>query len=323
MKKLMAPLAGLALVTCVATARAADTRSYVAGNFAFNLEGVKTGFLRSVDGGAISAEVIPEHVAGTTLVAKHIGQPKYEDFELQLGFSMAPEIYDWISASWNSNFARKNGAIVAADYKLDAKSEREFFNALITETTIPACDAASKDPAFLSIRFSPEFTRFSKASGKISTEAGKSTQKTWLPANFRLEIDGIDCSKVSKIESFTVKQTVVDSPTGNSRDYQKEPATLEFPNLTITFSEGSAQTWRDWHDDFVIKGNNGSDREKKGRLILLSPNRQEELVVITFHNLGIFRLTNDKQQANGDAAAKVTAELYCEKMDFAAGQRIK
>ena len=46
------------------------------------------------------------------------------------------DVFDWINASWSGNYSRKNGAVVATDHKLDAVSQREFFNALVTETTI-------------------------------------------------------------------------------------------------------------------------------------------------------------------------------------------
>jgi phage tail-like protein len=297
-----------------------DVRSYVSGNFFFQIDGVKCGFIKSVDGGAISAEVINEPVGPMYFVKKHIGQPKYEDFTLQIGFSMSKAVYDWIAASWQMNYQRKNGAIIACDYKLDAKSQREFFNALITETGIPACDGSSKEPAYLTLKFAPEYTRYTKASGKAAGELGKSEQKLWLPSNFRLTIDGMDCTKVAKIDAFTVKQTAVTDDLGDARDYLKEPGKLEFPNLKITLAEVAAQGWYDWHEDFVIKGNNDEGKEKNGVLEFLSPNRQDVLLTIKMFNLGIFKITTDKSEANADQIKRVSSELYCERMELQFGK---
>jgi hypothetical protein len=47
----------LAAILALSAFSAQAQRSYVGGNFALNLDGVKEGFLKSVDGGAISAEV--------------------------------------------------------------------------------------------------------------------------------------------------------------------------------------------------------------------------------------------------------------------------
>jgi phage tail-like protein len=293
-----------------------DVRSYVAGNFFLNLDGVKTGFLKSVDGGGIVGDVVSEASGASYYTKKHIGNVKYEDININIGFSMTKAIYDWIAASWQMNYQRKNGAIVACDYKLDAKTQREFFNALITETTIPAADGASKEPAYLSIKFAPEYTRYSKASGKAAGEYGKNEQKMWLPSNFRLEVDGLDCTKVNKVDSFTIKQTVQQDALGDARDYAIEPGKLEFPNLKITLAEVASDSWWQWHKDFVIDGNNDESREKGGRLVFLSPNRQIELAEVKFSNLGIFKINADKAEANADTIKRVSAELYCEKMEF-------
>ena len=294
-----------------------ENRSYVSGNFFFNLDGVKCGYVKSVDGGAISAEVISEAAGPSYYTKKHVGSPKYEDISLQIGFSMSRAVYQWISASWAMNYQRKNGSIVAADHKLDAKSERQFFNSLITETTIPKFDGASKEPAYLGVKLAPEYTRVVKASGKAAGEFGKNEQKLWLPQNFRLEVDGLDCSRVNTVDSFTIKQSVTTDDIGDARDYAKEPGKIEFPNLKITLAEATADTWNTWFEDFVIKGNNDEKMEKSGRIVFLSPNRQTELAEIKFSNLGIFKLGSDKAEANADTIKRITAELYCEKMEFA------
>ena len=103
---------------------------------------------------------------------------------------------------------------------------------------------------------------------------------------------------------------------GHARDVQSKPGRLDFPNLKISLFEASAQTWIDWHDDFVIKGNNGESSEKNGSLTFLSPNRTTELGRIDFFNLGIFKLAFDESDAAPDAIKRVAAELYCERMDF-------
>jgi hypothetical protein len=308
----------LALSCSVVEARGSVTRSYVAGNSFLTLDGVKAGFLKSVDGGGVTAEVINEPAGKNYYTKKHIGQPKYEDFTIQVGFSMSKVCYSWIQQSWSMNYQRMNGSIVALDYTLQPVSEREFKQALITETTIPAMDGSSKEPAYITLKFAPEITRMVKASGnkKDYGELGKGEQKVWLPSNFKLEIAGLDCTKVNKIDSFTVKQTAVTDDIGAARDYLKEPGKLEFPNLKITLAETTAQSWIAWHEDFVIKGNNDETREKSGTLSLLSPNRQDVLAQIKFYNMGIFRLQPEKAEANADTIKRVQVELYVERMEF-------
>jgi hypothetical protein len=294
-----------------------STRGYTAGSFALELDGSSTGFLRSVDGGGAVGEVITETGGSGRFTHKHIGNLKYEDFTMQIGLGMSKAVYDWIAASWTSSYIRKNGAVVAADFKMDVKSRRNFFNALVTETTIPACDSSSKDAGYLTLGFAPETTRDVKASGTLSV--GRQSQKLWLPSNFRLEIDGLDCSRVNKVDAFTIKQGIVAGEIGDSRDYEKEPGRLEFPNLRITFAEVSAPSWVAWHEDFLIQGNSGAEKEKNGRLVFLSSTLKEELLEIKFFNLGIFKLDSEAGEANSDTVARMTAELYCERMELKYG----
>jgi hypothetical protein len=225
---------------------------------------------------------------------------------------MSQALFDWINASWSGNYARKNGAVVASDFNLAAVSQREFFKALITETTIPALDGSAKEPAYLTLTVAPEYTRTTKGSGKIG-EAARVSQKLWA-SNFKVTIDGLDCTKIRTVHSFTVKQSAVTDDIGDARDYRREPARLEFPNLQITLPEMSAKSWFDWFEDFAIKGNNDDSKEKTGSITFLSPNMADELMRIDLFNLGIFKIGNDRTETNSDQIATVTAHLYCERM---------
>jgi hypothetical protein len=292
-------------------------RSYAVENFMLMLDGIPCGFVRSVGGGDISAEVIQEPVGSSYFVKKHIGQPRYEDFAAQIGFGMAKAVYDWIAASWSMNYQRKNGSVVAADHTLKAQLERQFFNALLTETTMPALDASSKEAAYLTIKFAPEFTKTVKGKGKVGA-AAKQQQKLFLPSNFRLELDGIDCARVSKIDSFTVRQTVVSDDIGDARDYAKEPGNIEFPNLYVTMVETGVATWESWFEDFVVKGNNDDAKEKSGAIVFLAPDLKTELGRVKLFNVGIFALHRAVQEAHAESVRHVTADLYCERMEFQA-----
>jgi len=290
-------------------------RNFTAENFLLNLDGVKCGFLKSVDGGGIAADVVQEQAGNTYFARKHIARVKYEELSLQIDLSLDKPVYDWIAASWNGSYARKDVEIFAADYALQIKSQREFFNALISETTIPAMDASSKDSCTMTLKLAPEYSRSKKASGKLTGNMSKGAQKRWLPSNFKLQIDGLNCSGVTKVDPFSVKQTIVAAAVGEMRDYQKLPGRIEFPNLSITLAESHAQSWIDWHEDFVVKGNCGDSQEKSGSLTFLAPN-QKELAHINFFNLGIFRLAPEKHQAQANQLSRIVAELYCERMEF-------
>jgi hypothetical protein len=291
-------------------------RSYTSGNFFLTLDGSKVGFIKAIDGGYITADVI-DHTQGTGAFSKkQIGSPIYEEFSLQLGFAMNKPIYDWIAASWKMNYARHDGSIIAADFEYVARSAREFKGALLTETTIPACDGSVNAPGYLTVNFKPDFITYVPGSGEKITFDQGNQQKLWLPSNFRLEIDGVDCTRVSKIDAFTVKQGVVTDSVGDARVIQMKPAAPVFPNVKVTLSQISLASWMDWFQSFVVQGNNSDGQEKNGRLQLLTPDLGTALAEIKFFNMGIFKLEQESTAADANAIVRWAAELYCERMEF-------
>jgi len=296
----------------------AGTRSTVSGSFMVDLQGVPCGFVRSAEGGDAVGVVVEEGPKSGAFTKKHIGQVKYDAVQLIFGFDMTPDIYEWIEASWKQNYSRKDGSIVVTDPSLQAVSTREFFHALITEVTIPDLDASSKDAAHLTMKFAPEYTRDVKASGKV-TAPKSPAQKQLVASNFRFELDGLPGARVSRIDSFTVKQPVVEDDIGSTRDAPVEPGRIDFPNLRVTISELDAGPWTDWAQDFLVNGNNDDAHEKSGAIVFLSPNRKTELARILLHNVGIFALRR-APAAMATQVAHVLADLYCERMDFAVGK---
>lgn len=273
-----------------------------------------------MEGGAISAEVIRTSL-GEHPPAKQPGQPAFEAFKLQLGFS-SPDaaLHSWIASAWNQDDPRKSGVILTTDINLKVRSRREFLEARITETTFPACDIANREPGYISLAIAPEATRMGKASGKASPDVVGNRQNVWRTSDFNLRIDGLECDRVVRIESFTVKHPPGQAA-GSRREYDLEPAGIEFPNLKITLHAESIHSWQDWLDSFVLMGKNGSEDEKKGALELHSADMKEVLATLHFEGLGIFRLEEvGSPNLGAREGIRYTAELYCEKMSFVSGK---
>jgi hypothetical protein len=307
-------LTGITALNLWVTGNSAGERPYASGYFGLELDGVHNGLLHSIEGGDVVGEVVTFTSGGDLIAKKHIGNVKYGEFTMQLGANLAKPVYDWISDTLDGTAVRKNGAIIAADYNYRARERGEFFQALLTEITIPACDAGSKDPAYLTVKFAPEQVQWSAAKEtKLSIDTRK--QKTWLPSNFRLKIPGLDCSRVSKIDAFTVKQKFAEVSSGETRFETLIPGRLEFPNLRITLPAVQAETWLKWSDDFLVKGNNGDDQEKEGTLTFLAPDLSEELVRVTFLNMGVSRVHRSLSSGRSEIAT-ITFDLYVERMQI-------
>jgi len=300
----------------------ADKRGYTAGKYSIELDGLNAGWIQSVEGGGATSDVVTEKLGPDMVAHKHLAGVKYEDVSINCGAGMAKAFYEWIKASLDHKHVRKNGAIHTANYDNKIMQTMEFFHALITEIGFPACDAGSKDAAKLAVKFATEYTRKKKGSGDAQLTINAEKQKRWTARNFRLAIGGLDCTRVNKVEALTVKQKVVEHAVGEIRDYEKEPANIEVPNLVVSVAESHSENWDKWHEDFVIKGNNAQKAEKTGSLEFLSEDLKETLFTIDFHGLGIFKATHDKHEAGGENIKRTKYEMYCERMEFKSGAGI-
>jgi hypothetical protein len=145
-------------------------------------------------------------------------------------------------------------------------------------------------------------------------------QKTWLPSNFRLAIDGLDCARVARVEPLSVRQHVLSDPIGELREYVRETGRVDFSDLRVTLSGAAAQSWTEWHNDFLIHGNCGQDRERAGTLEYLAPNLHDVLMRVHFSNLGIFRLAQESPHPLGSPTPRTVVDLYCERMQIEVGR---
>jgi hypothetical protein len=316
-----AAVAAVSAVAAAQEAKAADSSFKVlaaAGGsqikISLDLDGAFAGWIQSVEGGSAVAEVITEETADG-VAKKRLGKVKYEDISVTCDFSMGKALYEWIKASFDGKEIRKSGAIAVADYKYDVTSILGFQNALITEVGFPACDATSKEPAYMTLKFAPELTRNKKGSGVVKGSFG-TTQKAWLPCNFRFTIDGMEkaCSRVNKIESLTLKQATAPDP----KDDKRVPRKLEIPPLKCEILANDADPFFAWHEDFVIKGNNGDDKELNGSLEFLDTN-QETMFKLEIGACGPSRCAHDKCEAGGEGIRRVKMEMYCEQMKMGHG----
>jgi phage tail-like protein len=293
-------------------------RGYTTARYLLELDGTVAGSLNSTSGGYATSDVVEEKVGSDLVLHKHLAGVKYEDITIECGAGMSKAFYNWLAGVFEQKHLRKDGALVTTDYNFKEASRLNFFQSLVTEIGFPALDAASKDAAKFTLKFAPEYTRSAKGSGTSSFRVDGQKQKHWLPANFRLTIDGVDCTRVNKIEPLVVKQKVVDQAVGELRQAEKVPALLEIPDLVVTVAESHADDFVAWHHDFVVQGNNGPSYEKNGTLEFLASDMNTVLFMIGFSGLGIYKLVPEPVRAGSENIRRLIASMYCEQMTFKA-----
>jgi hypothetical protein len=296
----------------------ATRRAYSAGHFELAIDGHKSSaYLKSVEGGYVRTSAIDEPIGPFNDRIKHTSVAEIEPFTCDCGLAGLGDVLRWIQSSWKREFGRRSGQISHADFNLKQTFEHEFYDALISETTFPALDGASKDAAYMKIKFQPERVVSKKKAGAMVQSNIGSKQKLWTASSFQFNIDGVSNMKfVNKLESFTVKQGIKKFYTGQERFPQIEPTKLEFPNISGTIALDYADDLLKWYQDYVVKGQSDPKAQKSGSLQYLGPDKKTLLFEITFQGLGMVNLQTIQAAANQDAIKRVKFELYCSNIDI-------
>lgn len=293
-----------------------DRRATAAGHFEINIDSHRSSaYVKSVEGGFGRASPMEEPTGHELHRLKHTSVLDIDPISLEIGMGEANNILLWIRSSWKRGWSRRNGEIIHADFNLKSTYTQEFKEALITETTFPALDGASKEPAYLKVKLQPEDIAFSKTPGTTVGSPQGTKQKMWISSAFRLTLDGYDVSQTSKIESFAIKQGVKKHYVGGRRLPSIEPTKLEFPNLVCTIALSAADDLIAWYQDEVISG---ADERKltTGSIEFLRPDRTASIFRIDLKDVGLHHLEVIKSDANADAIKRVKFELVVGAMDL-------
>jgi hypothetical protein len=291
--------------------------AYTSGHFLFRLDGAPdTSWLKSVDGGGVKGSVLEESVGPDTLQLKHVATVEIEPLAIEMGMSATSPVFRWIQDSWKRRFSRRNGEVIHADFNLASVLEQSFLDALISEVTFPTLDGSDKNAAYLTIKLLPERIETKRGDGRKLQGVDGQKQKMWTPSSFRLEIDGVDCRHVNKIDSFTVKQKIKPLYVGSSRYPELEPTGVEFPRLSLSVAAAYADDFLKWHEQLVVKGDKDPKQQKNGSIDFLDPTTNREIFSVQLNNVGINHLTIEKSEANAESIKRCKIELYVETMDL-------
>jgi hypothetical protein len=176
---------------------------------------------------------------------------------------------------------------------------------------MPSLDAASKDPCYMTVKLKPEVMKYVESDPNSKVNVVPSQQKKWLPANFRLSIDGMEdvCKHVTKIEHPSIK-IKIPSDAGSMRQSIRVPGRVEYPNITFYIPESYGRDLFRWSKDTTWM-----KTPRNGTLEYLSSDNTP-LFTLTFKGLGIFKISDNKSGSGSDKVMYTTMEMYCEDIRF-------
>jgi len=294
----------------------ADQRTYTGGRFALDINGDNAGYLKKFSGLAMEADIVSNDLGPDNVQKKHVSNIKWTPGKATVGIGMGKELYEWIKAAFDKGYVTKSGALTAADFNYKAMSVQTFQNGLITSLTVPKLDGSSKDAAYFDVEFEAEQVRWSKGGGEDIRGKVGPKQKAWLCSNFRVELGGLPCNRVSSVDSFTWKCAVASDQIGIHREPTKHPAKVTVPDVKLSISMADYQAWADAAKKWFIDGNHLEGDEMEGRIVFLNPNMKDEIGEISLQNVGFKKFSKEDLEANSEKIARFNVELYVEKMEF-------
>jgi hypothetical protein len=198
------------------------------------------------------------------------------------------------------------------------QSRRSFTNGLLSEVTFPELDASSRDAKFITLKISPESTSFARSTGATVPAANVPPSKTITGSAFRVTIDGLDVSHVSRIEPITIKMQIGGRGVEEIRDFEKQPVGLQFPTIVLYVSESRSESIAKWHEAFVVSRSGPDNKERNGRIEALTANAQQVVYTLELKNLGITHFEPEALAAE-DKSRRIRVEMYVDQIQFKPG----
>ena len=299
---------------------ASTSRPYSAAHFALELDNQTDGGLfRSIEGGGIKTDVMTYQQGGIYDRWRQLGKVKFEDLKLQVGMSMSQLFYTWIEDFVAGKATRKDGAVVAADFYYKARARREFKNAMIKELAFPKLEGKDTGPAYLNVTVAVEDIIFQKGDEQALPPGQFDNQKKWTACNFHFSIDDytIVTDETSKVDAFTIKQTIVEYHQGGRRGPTLTPSAIDFPNLVFYVPKSAAQPLMDYYTNRGVK-DAGSDvpGDRLHGSLQIYDDAKSALFELEFFNADIVSCAPDKADSTTEEIKAVKFELYTERMTF-------
>ena len=296
-----------------------QNRSYTASSFLLELDGSHiAGFFRSVEGGGVKSDVMTYQMGNNPALWRQLSKPKYEDLKIQVGMSMSQEFYGWISRFFQGQVERRNGAIIAGDFHYKERARRVMKNMLISEVAIPKFDAGDKAPCYMTVGLVPETVEFEPGDPNVDlSPTVQMRQKLWTPNRFEFTINGFErcLGRVTKIESFTIKQQIMEYRSGNLRDPWRVPGRVEFPNLTFYLPEADAGPLMTHFTKRVLRGEPAPHTRLTGGITALDADLQP-LCTISLAGIDISAIGPDKSDSTSQDIKQIRIDITCEEMKF-------
>jgi hypothetical protein len=271
--------------------------------------------LTQVGGGGAQATVVttPGNPPG-----KHVANIELTDIAFQLHPGLpSPELTTWISEFLSlpggTAGALRDGAIVISDFQSHAVERLEFHGAALIELRLDGLDATANQAWALTFRLRPQRVRFLTANlGLLSPLPTRSPPRVH---NFKVALSPLPTSRVAQVAGITLRRPALpatvpfDPPTYGA---------LEVSDLNLRISNADRLGWFDYYTRFMVDGHHLAADELTGRIGLLDPSLQNELLALELTGVGLkaMGLIGPLSSGGSSGSATFEAHLYVESVNL-------
>lgn len=299
---------------------AVTPNAYAGQRFALEIDGAPAGYLRRFAGLDWEADIVSRVLPGTAVLKKNVAAVRLTPGRLSVPSTMGLPVFDWIKASLTQadkpGRLLRSGLLRVADFNGNVRSALSFRDALLTEFSVPALDASLNQPGYFDLAFQAERADWIKpGAGSLPSVTSR---KSWISSNFKVQIGGLPCARVARVEPFTWRCAPAGDPLETSHSAGPRIGATTVPDLKLSISMADYAPWFDAARRWFVEGKRLDADEMSGRITLLGPTMRDSDVIgsIEFSGLGFKRLALPDFVTSSEAVARFTVELYVESMRF-------
>ena len=267
----------------------------MAEQFLLEVDGEPVGSLRSFQGLDVEAEIASRGVGPHNMPKKHVAGVHWTPGVATFGGGgMGRGMQGWIAETLDRGTATRSGSVAVADAGGSSAFSVAFSGARLSAVSFPALDGASTEAALMEVEFAARQVRWGEG-GSSAQPAERSKQ--WLRSNFRVEIGGLPCNRVARVDGFTWTCAA--------------DGTVAVPDVRLVISRADLAPWEEAARRWFIDGAHRDKHEMNGRITLLAPDVKTELATIEFGNVGLKKFSHDDV---GDPGGTFAVALYAESL---------
>lgn len=229
--------------------------------------------------------------------SRNVARP--EDVKIELPIVPDDSVQAWITEALGNNTSARGIRILENDHKSVTRFVHTLGATAIHAVELHGLDNASKEGMTWELSLGPTQIRWEVGDGKSSSS--KVGSKSKAATSFRLAIDGVETSRIQKIDPIRVE--LVPSATGlqSSRD----GVGPRVAPIHLTFGGDDPSDWVAWFEE----GRTKSKGTRTAVLELLDPSMKEVLARVTFGGVALTGLSSPNSNSSAESIRTFEAEL--------------